>query len=313
SVCDGEGGSDEATVTVTVGSCELENEEPDANNDAVSIDCNEAILIEVLANDTDADGDVLSICPSSITQPSGGFVEQVGSSILFTPDADFDGTTSFSYGACDGNGGTDITTVVVMIANCPDLEPAIDAVNDDYETQDNAALIMNVLANDDYDCSNPTLSILNQPSEGVVLLTGTQFTYIPQLGMEGTVSFEYEICCGSDCDSATVTIEVAEHGPCELEEMKIPSVITPNNDGINDLFLIEGAVDCPLNGDFEVQIFNQWGNQVFVAETYTRDQLWEGREGGAGVALPEGTYFYVITRTSEGQTKSVKGSVELRR
>lgn len=73
----------------------------------------------------------------------------------------------------------------------------------------------------------------------------------------------------------------------------IPNVISPNADGRNDYFRIEGIEGFPLS---ILTVYNRWGSQVFRDSDYRGG--WDGRI--AGKPLAEGTYFYVLQR-SDGQ------------
>ncbi|MEL6863579.1 MAG: gliding motility-associated C-terminal domain-containing protein, partial [Bacteroidota bacterium] len=86
------------------------------------------------------------------------------------------------------------------------------------------------------------------------------------------------------CEEATVRLNVGNITECE-----VPSIFTPNNDLVNDVFLIPClATDrYPRN---RVIIFNQWGDEVFNASPYQND--WAGIYDGND--LPAGTYYYVI-------------------
>ncbi|WP_221622094.1 gliding motility-associated C-terminal domain-containing protein [Larkinella knui] len=67
----------------------------------------------------------------------------------------------------------------------------------------------------------------------------------------------------------------------------IPDAFTPNNDGINDNWVIRGISDYP---DCRVEVYNRWGNPVFVSQGY--QQPWDGRSEGQD--LPPAVYQYVI-------------------
>ena len=72
----------------------------------------------VLANDTDADGDTLSV--SGSTQPSNGAaVDNVDGTFTYTPDPGFVGVDTFTYTVSDGNGGTDTTEVTAIVLSPP--------------------------------------------------------------------------------------------------------------------------------------------------------------------------------------------------
>lgn len=87
------------------------NSAPIAVNDTVMLSSKDAILIDVLANDSDPDGDVLTV--SAVTQGSKGSVEITSSGqLLYTPAKNFKGSDSFSYTISDGNA---VTTATVNI------------------------------------------------------------------------------------------------------------------------------------------------------------------------------------------------------
>jgi VCBS repeat-containing protein len=110
-VSDGQGGSDTATVTVTVTPI---NDVPDAVNDTATTNQNTAVDIAVLANDTDVDGDTLTVV--SITQGASGSVGiNANGTVRYTPSTNFSGTDSFTYTINDGHGGTDTATVTIMV------------------------------------------------------------------------------------------------------------------------------------------------------------------------------------------------------
>ena len=91
--------------------------------------------------------------------------------------------------------------------------------------------------------------------------------------------------CGITSD--TVLVELKD---CLL--LKIPNAFSPNNDGTNDLYVIENLEYYPENS---FVVFNRWGNKVFEATPYTN--TWDGTNqfgGVMGEELPESTYYYVL-------------------
>ena len=120
-VPDAEGVDQGATVTVTMGDAvgggSGENQPPEAVDDSGATFENDPIIIAVLANDTDPDGDELSI--SSLTQPAGGSVVDNGDgTVTYTADG-FAGQTSFTYTASDGRGGEATATVSITVEAGP--------------------------------------------------------------------------------------------------------------------------------------------------------------------------------------------------
>lgn len=74
-----------------------------------------------------------------------------------------------------------------------------------------------------------------------------------------------------------------------LKNLIIYEVFTPNGDGTNEFWVIEGLENYPDN---TIEIFNRWGQPVFRADNYTNQ--WQGTTTN-GKTLPQGTYYYLLT------------------
>ncbi len=122
-ISDGNGGSDSASVTITVNAV---NDNPVATNDSVVTNEDVMVAVSVLSNDSDVDtGDTLSV--TSCSGASNGSVVRNGSNCEFTPTQDFNGQGSFNYAISDGNGGSDSASVTIGVEPIND-EPSM-AVN----------------------------------------------------------------------------------------------------------------------------------------------------------------------------------------
>ncbi len=99
------------------------NDPPVAMGDSTTTAEDTAIVIRVLDNDSDVDGDSLSVI--EVSTPSNGSVAitGAGTTVTYTPNANFHGSDLFTYVASDGNGGTDTGTVNVTVTAVDD-EPA---------------------------------------------------------------------------------------------------------------------------------------------------------------------------------------------
>lgn len=89
------------------------NTPPELIDDDITTILNTAVNIDVLANDSDTEGDTLSI--SSVTNPMNGSTEIVDNQIRFTPDSLFLGQNSFNYTASDSEGSEATATVTVSV------------------------------------------------------------------------------------------------------------------------------------------------------------------------------------------------------
>ncbi len=102
------------SLAITTGSGGSSNAAPVANNDTATTNQDTAVVISnVLANDSDADGDTLSVTGNG--NASNGTVVRNGNSFTYTPNAGYTGSDSFTYTISDGNGGTSTATVNVTV------------------------------------------------------------------------------------------------------------------------------------------------------------------------------------------------------
>ena len=149
-ISDGNGGTAIATVNVTV---ENVNDDPVADDDEATVD-EDSIdnEIDVLGNDDDIDGDTLTVTAVSDPAHGAAAVSSDGLSVLYTPDPDYSGPDSFTYTISDGNGGTAIATVDVIVEN----------VNDDPVAEDDTATV-------DEDSIDNEIDVLDNDDDGVDL------------------------------------------------------------------------------------------------------------------------------------------------
>jgi hypothetical protein len=112
SITDGRGGTASARVTVSV--VEGANHPPKAMDDTVTTVQGRPVTVNVVANDTDADGDTLTA--ASVTQPSHGMAVTNGDgSVTYSPYSGFTGSDMFHYTVSDGRGGTATARVAVTV------------------------------------------------------------------------------------------------------------------------------------------------------------------------------------------------------
>lgn len=111
-VNDGTLDSNPATVTIKVTTV---NHPPEANDDHVTTDENVPVVINVIGNDQDVDGDALVV--TSFTQATSGTVtDNADGSLTYAPNPGYSGTDSFTYTVSDGKGGTGTSTVYITIS-----------------------------------------------------------------------------------------------------------------------------------------------------------------------------------------------------
>ncbi|MGH8379971.1 Ig-like domain-containing protein [Pseudomonas sp.] len=217
------GGDTEAVVVVGNAPVETANQAPVAQADVGSTPFNQPLSVNLLANDSDPDGDV-PLAITDLTQPAtgqGSVTLTSSTAVLYTPPPVISAplTATFTYRAQDSKGlKSAVTTVTINVA--PNQAPT--AVNDTATTQ-GVALPINVLTNDtDPDGNLPlTIASVTQPAlgRGTVSSNGSQVTYTPPAVIltPFTTTFTYiaRDSAGALSAPATVTVQVSPRPPAE--------------------------------------------------------------------------------------------------
>ena len=233
-----------ATISITVNPV---NDAPVANDDSASTNEDNAVDISVLTNDTDVEGDPISI--TGFTQPSHGVITNNGDGTLkYTPSLNYNGPDSFTYTI---NGG-DTATVSITVNLINDAPVAVD---DSATTNEDNAVDISVLTNDT-DVEGDLISItgFTQPSHGVVTNNGDgTLKYTPSLNYFGSDSFTYTITGG---DTATVSITV---NPLNDAPVAVDDTATTDEDVEVDIDVLDNDTD--VDGDpITVEDFTQPAN-----------------------------------------------------
>ncbi len=214
-VSDGAGNSDTASVSIAVNPV---NDAPVAIDDGpLQVSGNQPLVISaaaLLANDTDADRDALTIL--GVTQPGHGTLASNGNgTFTYTRDAGYVGVDSFTYTVNDGHGGSDTATVSIRVAAPVNGAPV--AIDDGpLQVSGNQPLVISaaaLLANDtDADRDALTIQGVTQPAHGTLANNGNgTFTYTRDASYIGVDSFTYMVNDGhGGSDTATVSIRVSD-------------------------------------------------------------------------------------------------------
>jgi gliding motility-associated-like protein len=189
-------------------------------------------------------------------------------------------TWSLSSGACVNYSSDEITVY---------YETAPIANKDTFSISFNGSAILNVKRNDQVFSPEFDIEVLSAPKNGTATMNSDgNISYTAKQNFVGTDVFTYELCsptCANECAVGTVELKIGDDAEC-----MVPTIMTPNGDGINDAF----SIPCMETGKYpnnEVIIFNQWGDEIYRAAPYKND--WQGTYDGADI--PVGTYYYVIS------------------
>jgi uncharacterized repeat protein (TIGR01451 family) len=220
---DGQGGSDTATVTVTVNGV---NTAPLAVDDTTNTNEDTPVMVNVVSNDSDVDGDSLTV--SGVSDPAhGSVVNNNDGTVTYTPDTNWNGQDTFTYTISDGKGGTDTATVTVTVYEVND-DPV--AADDSASANEDTSVTISVLANDsDVDGDSLTVSGVSDPAHGSVVINANgTVTYTPDTGFSGLDSFTYTISDGHEgTDTATVWVYVTSIPVADLNLTKTVDKAAP--------------------------------------------------------------------------------------
>lgn len=241
--------------------------EPEANPDEFTIPAGVETPLNIVANDLDPCGNPFSV--TEITQPAeGGTASLVDGVVSFTPDDDFEGTTTFTYTICNECIGADgdivsqkcdETTVTITVEGEMVATP-LDAEPDIIFTPINMAIEIDVLSNDNGD--GLMITDFTQPENGTVTYNadGTALIYTPNEDFEGTDYFFYTVCDeNGDCETTIVAVNVFD-GPnmapmagndqvtTDVDTPVVIDVLNNDSDPEGGPLVLDTILNGPMNG-----------------------------------------------------------------
>ena len=184
------------------------NRAPIANRDTASVNEDQAATISVLSNDSDPDGDSISVV-SATTPAHGSATVNANGTITYTPAANYNGADTFRYTITDGS-LTASSTVTINVCAVNDAPIA----NDQAKTTFKDVAVNGKVTGSDVD--NDPLSFgpvgRRLTLHGAVdLLASGSYVYVPATGYVGNDSFSFTVADGrGGVDSGVVTISVVE-------------------------------------------------------------------------------------------------------
>ncbi|MBD7920131.1 tandem-95 repeat protein [Cellulomonas sp. Sa3CUA2] len=259
-VSDGAGGEDTGTLVVSVA-----NASPVVGDDGpMTTPTDTSVLVDVLDNDTDANGDPLSIVPGALTPPVDGDGTPQGTvtvedgQVRYVPAPGFAGTVTFEYDVTDGT-STTTGTVTVTVANA---EPV--AVDDTATTATDAPVTVDVLGNDtdpNIPGTDQRLTVTGATADQgatVAIEPDGRLTVTPATGFKGDVTVTYTVTDGAGgSDEGMLVVTVANAAPVvpPLDTVGTPygtpvvvDVLTPATDANGDPLEVD-EVRVPVDAD----------------------------------------------------------------
>lgn len=204
--------------------------------------------------------------PGNITfSPSSTFINP-----SVTADVDGEYTVYFNDNVCNDT----VSTVITFLS-----DPVAELFGVDTICQNDTAMFYTYAKyGENYFWYNPSGSLISIDT-------------VAYSNMQGSHILVASNICGAD--SATINLIV--------ESCEVPNVITPNNDGVNDVFYTRYA---DVYTDVNLIIYNRWGRVVYKTDSY--DNTWAGEKNN-GKEVHDGVYFYVMKW--DGGTKDEAGTI----
>ena len=328
-ISDGNGGSATASVSIDV--------QAGVNSPPVIIDITLSTIINLdlnlsssdfLSAFSDADGDPLnqiqilslptdgSLLLSGVPVTIGQFIPLSDlDNLVFSPDAGFTGSISFQWTTDDGKDPA--TSPAQVNINIP-FDSDGDGIPDEEEIGGDSENPRDTDGDGDPDYNDPDSDNdgINDDEEA-----GDDPENPVDTDMDGDPDYIDDDSDGDgkldedegteDCDGDGIENYLDPEDDCE--ELTIYKGFSPNGDGNNDQWVIDGILDFPQN---EVRVFNRWGNLVYEETGYdNQSKVWFGQTNQGIVLgkkdLPDGTYFYMVELGDGSEVRS--GYVMLKR
>lgn len=256
-ISDTTGATASASIAVQIAAV---NDTPVANDDAASVEEDQAVIINVLSNDTDADGDTLTIVSATTND---GTVSITGTSVVYSPTLNFNGTASIEYSIQDPLGASDSATITVTVTPVNDAPVATD---DTVSTTEDTPLTISPLQNDTDVENDPLIITSASSSNGTVTQpNSTSLLYTPSANFFGTNTINYAVSDqngGTATGTITVTVTESNNAPVAVNdtanvfagETVVISPLSNDTDADNEtLSLVSASVD---NGSLSVNANN---------------------------------------------------------
>nr|WP_258405780.1 putative Ig domain-containing protein [Shewanella mangrovisoli] len=270
------------------------NHLPVANPDSAAIAWNQSVDVNVLANDTDSDGDSLSV--TQVISEFGTVTVLADQRLSYMPAADFIGTDVLVYSITDGKGGTASSELTIVVNG----NTAPVTVDDSAATDDRTSLLIDVLSNDT-DVDGNTLTLLSATAQqGTVTIEANKLRYIPKTGFDGVDTVTYRISDGQGGEAT---------GQVLITVKAYQEVIIDNKSGGGSMTLwaLAFILACAMLRRRELQRF-ALGSLLLLSVTQQAQATDWYVEGFIGQAQADKTLPELNVQVGEGQLLNVDDS-----
>jgi gliding motility-associated-like protein len=250
-----------------------------------------------------------------------GFVRKNGNDAFQFPVGD---KTQFRYAAISApDNATDAFTSKYLLDNSNPLYPHVDKTgiinlidNQEYWTIDRTKGDSPILLTLSWDEDTTPTAIYAAPYEEIHIVRwdANRKLWIDEGGIANPSTKEVtSVVTPSGYGVFTLARVFGEQIVLPCSTLAVYNAISPNGDGKNEYFKIDGLTEC--SADNTVEIYNRWGVKVFETNNYgSNGNVFKGySEGRVTVSknelLPTGTYFYILNFKYSGtQSQTIKKS-----
>lgn len=253
------------------------NEPPIVANRSLTTAEDNAGSIGLSASDPDGDSQTFQI----VGGPGVGSASISGSTLTYTPPANWNGTTSLSYRSVDAPGdasNTATVTITVTPVNDPPLM-VLNAAQSSLSTLEDTPISMSLSVSDPDSGDSHSFSLVSGPAAGHVSISGSRWTYTPPANWSGTVSFSVRAQDASGSPSNAVSISIVVVPVNDAPEAQSKTLVT-NEDTVGSVVLSGTDIDSPVPSVFQLlNVPSAMHGSVALSgavATFTPAQDWNG-------------------------------------
>ncbi len=271
------------------------NHAPVAVADTAMVNEDDSVKVAVLSNDSDADGDSLSV--SVLQNPVNGSVQQIGDTLKYTPNANFFGADSFSYQLSDQRGGLDTAMVRVTVQSVNDAPQIVNLPADVFLNPGDCTSLYMVNYQQDVDTPDSLLQWSFSVSDSLAIsYTYDNVTDSLQICSLGPVGTYYVYCTLTDDQGAFDLDTIAVH-------VDNPSAVNEDLAGLPRKYDLKANFPNPFNpvttisyqlpeaGQVKISVYNVFGQKIATLVNKHQSAGYY-RVTFDGSKLASGVYFY---------------------
>ncbi|MDH4117291.1 MAG: Ig-like domain-containing protein [Acidimicrobiia bacterium] len=211
-------------------------------NDAATTREDTAVTLDVLANDTDPDGDLVASTLAVVGQPEHGRASVSGSRVSYTPDPDFNGSDRFDYRICDSEQTCSSARATVDVSPVNDL-PTLQAPTLTVNEEGLLTVSLKVV---DIDGDDTTCELEKSPKVGVATVPAdcTKLVYQTAENFNGEVAITIRVSDGHGASSFPLVIQVTP-----VNDMPVAADISDATDWVTTIDVPVVFPDSDVDGD----------------------------------------------------------------